>query len=258
MVADAAALGIGCDAPLSSFVTDLGPATEAEAEAEQQELLLLLQDVCPATCGTCVPYLGAAGSIVTVYVEAIADISDALSSDTFPRRMAESLNRAGSQMQMLLGNQTITADEVGMAGSQYTTELDFEVLIGRATAADASTTSLLTQQWLASTVIGHTFVDFLNRAGATTTDSVVTKMLVDTGTEAEALALAEILNVESSRLLALAADGQGNPVRWFSETGAKSVEAKLDASVRMFETRQGQRDALAAAELYIAVGRRAS
>lgn len=242
LVADAAMLGIGCNANVSTFV-------------HGQPLGQLLKDVCPASCASCVPYLGAPGSIVTLYVEADADLSEELGAGGFPAKLAELLDTSGSQLQSLMGNQKITAAEVAIAGNQFTTDLDFEVTIGRATAEDARITSLLTQQWLASTIIGNTFVDFLNRAGATTaTDSVVTKMLVDTGTEAEALALAEILNAESSHLLSLAADGQGNPVRWFSEAGAKSVEAKLDASARMFESRQGRRNAVAAAELYIAAG----
>ena len=239
MVADASALGLGCDTPISGIVSGHVAG-------------LLLQDVCLAACGMCTPYLGAAGSIVTVYIEATDDASGAIESDGFTATLAAGFNSAGDQLQMLLGNSSFTSEHIALVDTQYTTDLDFVVLIGRATAQDAAFTSAETQKWLSSTIVNSTFVDFLNQAGAVVTDAVVTKMLVDTGTEAEALALADVLNDESSRLSTLAADGQGNPVRWFSHSGAASVEAKLDGSVRLFEARQSQRDALAAAELYIA------
>ena len=243
MVEDATLLGIGCDSNVSRFV---------KGQPEGQRL----KDVCPAACGRCVPYLGAPGSIVTLYVEADTDLSVELLAAGFPAKLAELMNSGGEALQTLVGqHQNMTAKEVVLAGTDFTTDVDFEVTIGRATAEDTAATSLLTQQQLASTIFGSTFVDFLTRAGAATaTASVVTKMLVDTATEEEALALAKILNAESSHLLSLAADGQGKPLRWSSEAGATSVEAKLDGSVRQFESRQGRRNAVAAAELYVAAG----
>ena len=102
MVQIAGALGISCDDPVSTFIN-------GQADG------LLLRDVCRATCGACIPYLGAHASIVQVEVRTATDVAGVIGSASFPALLAEGINATGSQIQSFSNNVSLIAREVGLA-----------------------------------------------------------------------------------------------------------------------------------------------
>ena len=240
MVQIAEALGISCDDPVSTFIN-------GQADG------LLLRDVCRATCGACIPYLGAHASIVQVEVRTATDVAGVIGSASFPALLAEGINATGSQIQSFSNNVSLIAREVGLADYRIETRVDYVVTIGHALAEEAQAVSVAVQTALNDDA-GATLPKFLNEHGGAATGSAVLALQIDAGNEAGAAALAEVLIAESSRLSALASDGDAVPVRWFSPQDAVSVEAIHDSLTRVYESLAAQRNARAAAELLIAAG----
>ena len=243
MVSAARTLGMSCDEPVSRFVS--GQADVALAE------------VCPASCGVCLPYLGAHSSIVAFELRSQRDVSDIVAGDGFTQLLADGINAQGAQLQAFWGFQgasrNLTPREVTVAAADFQTQVDFEVVVARSSSAAAKATSKAVQLLLHDEN-GTVFTELLNVHGGTVVTSSVRTLDVNPGDPDVALHLARLLMRDSAALAAAAADGDGTAVRWFSSSTAVSFEAKLDAVDRVYQTVQAQRDAHAASEALIAAG----
>jgi hypothetical protein len=243
MVSAALTLGMSCDDPVSNFIS-------GQADVS-------LVDVCPASCGVCLPYLGAPSSIVAFELGSQLDVSDIVASNGFTQLLADSINAQGSQLQAFWGFQgtprDLTPMEVTVASVDFLTQVDYIVTVARSSSAAAKATSKAVQRLL-NDQNGTLFTEALNNHGGEVIISSVRTLEVNPGDADVAAALAELLMRDSASLAAAAADADGTAMRWFSSPDAVSIEAKLDAVERIYQTVQAQRDAHAASEALIAAG----
>ena len=138
MVSAALTLGMSCDDPVSNFIS-------GQADVS-------LVDVCPASCGVCLPYLGAPSSIVAFELGSQLDVSDIVASDGFTQLLADSINAQGSQLQAFWGFQgtprDLTPMEVTVASVDFLTQVDYIVTVARSSSAAAKATSKAVQRLL--------------------------------------------------------------------------------------------------------------
>ena len=244
MVHAATTLGMSCSDSVSIFV-------------DNQAAAVTLNEVCPASCGVCLPYLGAPSSIVAFELHSQLDVSDIVTADSFTQVLADGMNSVGSQLQAVWGFQgtprDLTPVELTVKSVDFLTQVDYVVTVARSSSAAAKVTSKAVQHLL-TYGNGTLFTAALNKYGGGAILTQVRTLEINPGDADVAAALAELFMADSARLSAAAADTDGTVIRWNTEPDVVSFEANFDAVERVYQTVQAQRDAHAASEALIAAG----
>lgn len=235
----------GCGAAL---FTALGART-----ASGDPLPGTLSDYCPATCGTCTPYLGGPGVIVTFSVTSSNDISGIVEADTYFGVLANNINLAGSS---IWGNETLTETEVSFDSKRFFTIADYVVTVSKNTPEEAATVSQALEHGMVL-FDGEHFARAINASGGLATHTELLALTSVASDAAAAATLAEQLMRDSAWQAALAADGDTVQVPWWGfpyDVVDEVNGAIIDSAERPYETAQAQRDAQAAAEALVAAG----
>jgi hypothetical protein len=247
-----------CAQPLSVFsIAD--PASSFDPNTKT------LADFCPVSCGTCTPYLGGAGVIVSFQVLSEVDVSATVYSATFRQQFAASLNAATGALGFTAGQgiwgmpsntRVMTETEIQIQSQVFETVAEYGVLVVHDTADETARIANELQNAMQE-FGGKTFALAINATGGAAT-ATNTGFIAGESQAAVDAATAAIQTMRSSAFAAAAAaDGDQITVSWNNipaNIDPLPGSAIQDMRLRPIETQQAQQFAQQAAQQLITSG----
>ena len=192
-----------------------------------------LADYCPASCGTCTPYLGGPGVIVQFTVLSNEDISGTVMASDFAQQFASALNAAGDS---IWGGKPMTAAETNFVDFLFETIADYTVTMVKDSEEENAMIANAMDNGLKHDG-GLTFARVINATGGVAYGSGTGQVQGESGAARQAAITAIQLMRDSAVQSALAADGDVVPVLWY---GVKSDVSGLPGSATQDMVLRGQ------------------
>ena len=212
-----------------------------------------LSDYCPMSCGTCTPYLGGPGVIVSFYLESEADISSIVMASDFAQQFAQQLNAAGD---FIWGGKQLSAAEASFPEFQFNTVAVYRVTMVKDSEEENAMIANAMDNGLKHDG-GMSFARTINATGGisfgTYTGQVQGESAAARAAAAQAIQMMRLSAIQS----ALAADGDVIPVLWYgvaADVDPLPGSAISDMQLRPGETAEAQRLANIAAQQLINSG----